>query len=221
MKLSPRIEPASRTASRPTMAPSPTVTLSPIVTPFWIVTPVPMVAASEMVAVMDTQASPNRAPLASVWSRLTLAAGLLCCVVGCNDADPCPPGTDPFEVVSHEVRGQFVRLDIQYSGGCAEHDFAVWWTGIASGSCPGGVPLELQHYASGDTCDALVTESIWVDLSPVVDGVGFCNGGIRVNFVIDRGRSVLSFQLEEGTGGSRPPSEEVMSIDLSCGVIDA
>lgn len=154
-------------------------------------------------------------------------AALLSALMACDnagpadpDANPCPPGLDEFEIVSHEVRGQFARLDIQYSGGCAEHDFTVWWTGLGAPSCPASAAIELQHYANGDSCDTLVTESIWVDLTPTLEQIGFCNGALKITILVGTGTVVYGFRLEESDFTiEEPPEEDVQSINLDCGVV--
>lgn len=79
----------------------------------------------------------------------------------------CEVGDAPVTLRGTEVRDQFVRLDLAYSGGCEAHAFAVWWSGVVGASDPPQVPLTLQHDDRGDRCEALVERSIWVDLSPL------------------------------------------------------
>ena len=155
-----------------------------------------------------------------------------CCgLFGCGDAnvapDPdataCPPGLDAFEVVSHEVvgPGPYARLDLQYTGGCADHDFEVWWTGVGAPSCPPSAAIELQHYAHGDMCDSVVNESIWIDLTPTLDQIGFCNGALDITILVGQGTVVYGFRIDEDAPPGDPPDEDVQTINLDCGVVSA
>jgi hypothetical protein len=116
--------------------------------------------------------------------------------------------------MGYELQAHYARLDLQFGGGCEEHDFAVWWTGIAAPSNPPVIPLELQHYDHGDTCDALLSRSIWIDLTEIGDGRAL------VEFVMQRG-SVIRIDYPGGVTPTPPPASDVLAIDRSCGVIDA
>ena len=49
-----------------------------------------------------------------------------------NDEPRCRPGLTPVSVVTTEIRDHYVRLDLEYGGGCEPHELAVWWTGNAA-----------------------------------------------------------------------------------------
>lgn len=131
----------------------------------------------------------------------------------CSESgESCQTGDAPVTVVSTELRSHYVRLDLQYSGGCEDHDFAVWWSGgLVAPSDPPKVQLQLQHYDHGDSCEALVSRSLWVDLSPLHD------------VMIGSDRFLISFNVGAGTidytlaASGPPPAEGVVEIDQSCG----
>ena len=141
-----------------------------------------------------------------------------CVFDGATETPRCRPGTTPVTVVSSEVVDHYVRLDLQFAGGCAEHAVAVWWTGVGAPSNPPLIPLELQHYDGGDRCEALLSESIWIDVSPVHRAGG---PSARLNFVMGTGGSdgqlaTIEYPFD---GPAAPPVADVIEIDESCGVI--
>ena len=137
-------------------------------------------------------------------------------VAGCasDPAERCELGDAPFTVVSSEVRGQFVRLGLEYAGGCQEHTFAVWWDGIAAPSNPPQVPLRLQHYDHGDRCEAQVSRSIWVDLS-LLQEVHL--GSDQLLIVVGGSQSSASFSVTFAAPAT-PPALDVLTLERSCDV---
>jgi len=79
--------------------------------------------------------------------------------------DPCPKGNDPITVSDAVVHKQTVTLTLSYAGGCEEHDVALWYTGAVGNSDPPQQPVELQHDAHGDSCEAFITEERHFDFS--------------------------------------------------------
>lgn len=151
-----------------------------------------------------------------------LALILVVVVAGCSGGgdDDFAIGSAEFEVVGHELDGALLRLDVRYSGGCEEHDFRVCWGGILSPSDPPQIPIEVNHYNHGDSCEALITESLYIDLSELDQVAG---GGANVSIVLPVGanaaRSLYGFFYESGDPIGTSP-EEPLVIDRSCGVIE-
>ena len=148
---------------------------------------------------------------------------ILLVVAGCSggdDGDEFELGTAEFEVVGHQLEGALLRLDVRYSGGCEEHSFHVCWGGILSPSDPPQIPIEVNHYNNGDSCEALITESLYIDLSEI-DQVA--TGGADVSIVLPVGgigiRSLYGFFYEPGDPFGTSP-EEPLVIDRNCGVIE-
>lgn len=79
--------------------------------------------------------------------------------------DPCPKGNDPITVTDAVVNKDKVTLTLSYAGGCEDHDVALWYTGAVGNSDPPQQPVELQHDAHGDSCEALITEERHFDFS--------------------------------------------------------
>lgn len=103
---------------------------------------------------------------------------------------------DDWELVSGEVVADSLRLEVQYSGGCADHDFWLLavhgWTPLPDGSVVRkvGVDLLLPHEDHDDACDALLTRTLQFDLSPLGDAFrrefGAAPGGILLQLTDGR-----------------------------------
>ena len=91
-------------------------------------------------------------------------------VVVLDDIDPKSLQLDPITLRDVRVDGRTLLVDVSYSGGCAEHDFQLYMTPAAfAGSSPLQASLLLQHEGNDDACDAIVSEILWFDLTPVLD----------------------------------------------------
>ncbi|MBD3290947.1 hypothetical protein GF337_19225 [candidate division KSB1 bacterium] len=75
--------------------------------------------------------------------------------------------TDTADISKAEVEGRYLTLTVSYSGGCKEHEFALFgWSGFAK-SNPPQAEVFLSHNANGDMCEAYLTEEIKFDLLPL------------------------------------------------------
>jgi hypothetical protein len=84
----------------------------------------------------------------------------------------CQTGSsDPYALGNISVGGAELIADVQTGGGCAEHSFAVCWDGTIVDRSPPTVNLSLSHDAHGDTCHAVLSHDLRVELSPTFDGI--------------------------------------------------
>jgi len=83
------------------------------------------------------------------------------------------PTGDPFTANSAWVNADTLFLDVEYSGGCAPHDFESWWNGAYMLSLPVQMNLEVVHDANGDLCRALIFEELALDLTELRRGYGY------------------------------------------------
>jgi len=68
------------------------------------------------------------------------------------------------------IEGRTLLVDVSYSGGCAEHDFQLFMSPATfAESNPVQASLWLQHEDNDDACDAIVSETLRFDLTPVLD----------------------------------------------------
>lgn len=84
-----------------------------------------------------------------------------------GDAGYVAPGEPtPYELLSAEVVGDSLRVQVAYSGGCGEH---FWYLSPAAPlmkSLPPKQPLRLEHRSPGDPCRARLLETFTFDLQP-------------------------------------------------------
>lgn len=73
--------------------------------------------------------------------------------------------SDPFELGEAVIEGDVLKITVSYSGGAAEHDFTLYWSGISTRSLPPQLPMSLKHNANGDAAEAMITETIELDLT--------------------------------------------------------
>lgn len=67
--------------------------------------------------------------------------------------------------------GDFLQINLSYSGGCKTHDFEIIWDGIVYKDKPCHMNLLLIHNANNDTCEALITKTIIVNLEELIGDV--------------------------------------------------
>ena len=102
-------------------------------------------------------------------SFLALTVGLS---AGCKEDSPSSASPlavqcgervyDPLNVLSHEVRGNLLDINIDYAGGCEEHV-------EASFQDPTNIRLRLMHDSNGDLCEALISETLTFDMGAFLD----------------------------------------------------
>jgi len=105
---------------------------------------------------------------------------------------PDPNDGDPLTVESAEMNGDVLTVEVTYGGGCADHSITACWinTGCAT-SDPPQTGLALVHDAGGDSCKALVSETLTYDLSPMRDCatdrvfVELVRHDVSVEYVVD------------------------------------
>lgn len=67
--------------------------------------------------------------------------------------------------------GDFLQINLSYSGGCKIHDFEIIWDGIVYTDEPCHMNLLLIHNANNDTCEALITKTVVVNLEELIGNV--------------------------------------------------
>ena len=83
-----------------------------------------------------------------------------------------PSKSDPFGIPEAHVEGDFLKLGVEYGGGCKDHVFQVYWDGSYREEEPVSVALHIHHNANNDPCEAIVREELKVDLSPLKGDAG-------------------------------------------------
>jgi hypothetical protein len=73
---------------------------------------------------------------------------------------------DSYGFSSIALWGDCLELKVNYSGGCAQHDFDMRWDGSHAESWPVQVFLSLHHNDNDDPCDGLIFDHLLLyDLS--------------------------------------------------------
>lgn len=67
--------------------------------------------------------------------------------------------------------GDFLQINLSYSGGCKIHDFEIIWDGIVYTDEPCHMNLLLIHNENNDTCEALITSTVVVNLEELIGDV--------------------------------------------------
>ena len=74
---------------------------------------------------------------------------------------------DPYVIHTATITGNILVLEVQYSGGCAEHAFKLIAPDAFMESSPVQINLLLVHDSHGDNCEAWLTETLLFDLLPL------------------------------------------------------
>ncbi len=65
------------------------------------------------------------------------------------------------------AEGDTLVLDIRYTGGKAHHAFNLYFDGKYKKSMPPKATLYLKHGHDKETCDKIITETLYFNLKPV------------------------------------------------------
>ena len=73
--------------------------------------------------------------------------------------------SDYLKIIDAEIEGVLLFLTVEYSGGCARHNFELIGSKAISKSFPPQRAVKLIHDNGDDICEAVVTRKIEVDIS--------------------------------------------------------
>lgn len=79
------------------------------------------------------------------------------------------PSTDAYTLGQVSFDGGDLVARVATGGGCRTHRFAACWDGSVEDSQPPQVNVQLVHDAGGDTCDALLTYDLRIDVARLRD----------------------------------------------------
>lgn len=80
---------------------------------------------------------------------------------------------DTFEFKSINRNGDILEVEITYSGGCETHSFEVIWDGIIYTDDPCHANLIIVHDAHGDSCEAAITKTLYIDLKELIGNIEY------------------------------------------------
>lgn len=72
---------------------------------------------------------------------------------------------DPYKINSIKIEGNYIIIEISYSGGCETHQFDLIGSKLITKSKPTIRNLQLVHDNKGDICKALITEKLKFSIS--------------------------------------------------------
>ncbi len=76
-------------------------------------------------------------------------------------------GIDAFNFKGARQLGDFVVIDVSYSGGCEEHVFQLESRGDFTSTYPPEVEVTLKHDSNDDRCRGVMDKKLWFDLTPL------------------------------------------------------
>jgi len=78
---------------------------------------------------------------------------------------------DGYSINSVKREGDLIQINVTYSGGCRVHEFEIVWDGIVYTDSPCHMNLLLVHNGNGDTCEALITDTVIINVNTLVGDV--------------------------------------------------
>lgn len=84
--------------------------------------------------------------------------------IDCNTDQIIPP-KDEFSIQKVEISEGNLLIDVEYSGGCENHDFIIDWPEAIIAIYPPNFSVVLYHNSNGDLCEALIKETLTFDIS--------------------------------------------------------
>ena len=71
---------------------------------------------------------------------------------------------DYLKVLEQYISGDYLILKVQYSGGCKEHEIQIYTTGAILKTNPPQTELYISHNANNESCEALITKELKINL---------------------------------------------------------
>lgn len=77
--------------------------------------------------------------------------------------------SSPVTIKSASIKGSILQIDVEYSGGCSDANFELYWDGMLAKSMPPKATFGLV-YTTNDTCRKLTMNTLIFDISSVYTG---------------------------------------------------
>ncbi|WP_157961121.1 hypothetical protein [Lutibacter citreus] len=82
---------------------------------------------------------------------------------------------DDYKINFVKREGDFIQINLSYSGGCQNHSFELIWDGKVYIDDPCHMNFILLHDGNNDDCEAYITETITINLDALVGNVSYKN----------------------------------------------
>lgn len=83
-----------------------------------------------------------------------------------------------FSIISATPHQSYFEIIVEYSGGCEEHEFELYWDHFVAESFPMQTWMTLAHMENDDNCDGIVTDTLTIDYQSID---GFSNQDMIVH----------------------------------------
>jgi hypothetical protein len=102
--------------------------------------------------------------------------------------------SDPFRILSAQIQGNFIEIEVQYGGGCVElHDFTLTGSPNLLKSNPPQRIIQLTHDSKNDMCKALITKKLKFGISNLAEHT---KKGNKVILKLDNNEKELTYSYE-------------------------
>ena len=82
---------------------------------------------------------------------------------------------DNFTIKESKREGDNLQIILEYGGGCKVHTYEIIWDGIVYTDDPCKINLLLIHRGNFDNCEALITDTINIDLKELIGDIPYKN----------------------------------------------
>lgn len=92
---------------------------------------------------------------------------------------------DSFKINSAKRTKDILEVSVSYGGGCKSHTFDVIWDGVVYTDSPCNINLIITHNANKDNCEALITETLSINLKDLIGDNDYkdnCNYNIFTSY---------------------------------------
>lgn len=100
---------------------------------------------------------------------------------------------DPFKIIGATIKGNFMEIEVTYSGGCELHDFKLIGNQSLSKSVPPLRNIQLIHDAKNDACKKLITEKVTFSISNLAEHT---KPGNKVRLQLENFNDLLEYSYE-------------------------
>ncbi|MCK5536244.1 MAG: hypothetical protein KAI79_05415 [Bacteroidales bacterium] len=78
--------------------------------------------------------------------------------------------SDNFVIDTAYILGEWLNLKVSYGGGCENHTFKAYWSGVLEYSNPPQTYVLLTHQSNNDFCEAYITQDLSINLTWLLNG---------------------------------------------------
>ena len=106
---------------------------------------------------------------------------------------PFSKKNDSFKIIHATIRGNFMEIEVSYSGGCDMHEFRLIGNQSLSKSVPPLRNIQLVHNAKNDACKKLITEKVTFSISNLAENT---TPGNKVKLQLENYKEPLEYSYE-------------------------